>query len=830
MERQNRDGADASGAVSYTSADLWDDINECIGQLCEHGSREAVCRTAYDGAAFDPGISRAIDQVRMNANARAAGVHAMQLCVIYMINNAMDLGRWTRCIEETYRVVSAMGFQQVNHVALIQRDGFDLNNPGLARALADAGAAVYLLSQHTRSGWILVTGYEERKLLSYYAVMAAGGLLPENQGVYTGSYNKLSLSENDFRRIRTHYVVCGLTARLLEPGERQFADEQLFSDFIGAWIGDNIQAESECDDVCKSLMRKIRPLLPDPNFASIMANSSSRVVDANIEKYTELNFEGDWLKTLLARFARRDAPAHGKYSPETILQDWRTQVEKTLESHPEYYCREVADYLRITLLQWLNGLVKALRCAAHTPARCDQKEPIAYAIARAEDCLKPYCNDIAAALLAGLCREAAELADDIYARVRVRDEIISRNRWLLSEDELKYDHQYAGTIMDQIASRSRVSIRPQNLENAHLYFGDGDDVADNWARLVNEQQQDLEDQRLRQQNQENSRVTSTIDILNGVNDSDFTRAVSAHLIDIGTRLTVDGGRIRLEERRVVYMCSRRLHLDDNGRKLPKEGDLCRKVQTDFDNLLEFTIYGLAMNGEDTPDPLAVLGLWGRTERFNDIPPARNADAPQEKAIGKEAEPAVDEESTCFELQGSSLRVRLPRIFAQEEGATANLKWVLSGYTANNTKAAPLERTQHVSGIDIIIPLGTIYGRCRIELTCSALKYRAVHEFVGQKVSRPLLYSKKRPALLNRQKRISVGDDAMTFEHWICKLEDDRVRSIEALVNLNPAGNPPFYYPVGDAGEWHIWLPKGSSGDFNLEAGDEAMVYLMQEKD
>ena len=91
-----------------------------------------------------------------------------------------------------------------------------------------------------------------------------------------------------------------------------------------------------------------------------------------------------------------------------------------------------------------------------------------------------------------------------------------------------------------------------------------------------------------------------------------------------------------------------------------------------------------------------------------------------------------------------------------------------------------------------------------------------------------MYSKKRPRVLNRQKTVSINGDRMSFEHWICRLMDDNVRSIDALATLNAGPGVPLYYPIGESGQWDIWLPGEVSGDFDLAPGDEARVYTMEE--
>lgn len=817
-------GGDAVGAsnVPYDPSDLWREISDCIGLLCEPGSKEAVCRTVYDGAAFDPYLTGAIGQVRTNPNAMAAGVLATHICVVYMINSAMDAVSWARCISQTDEAIRPMGFQKVDHIALVQRDGLKLDHPELAEALDQAGASVCLFSQNTQKGWMLIAGYEELKMLSYYAALAAGGLLPEEKGVYTGSYNKLSLTQEDFRRIRTHYAVCGLTGRLLAPGTRQFTDDQLFSDFIGGWIGGGIGPQSELESIGAALIAKVKPLFPDIRYASIMANENYTAMDDNIDQFIKLNFEGEWFRELLARFDEQNRSATGWNTPEAVKQKWTAHFDSVMETHPEYYSREVADYLRRTLLPWLQIRAKKLDGASIQPVECGRDKPIAYAIARTERCLKPYYNRAASALLMSICRTLAEQVDVIYACVRSRDQMISRNKWLLTEGELRYDRQYARTIMDQIETNLKTSMRAQErLVPTREFFGDGQDVSGNWARLVNELQQDLETKTTR----------SLIDVLRETPSAEFKNAVRNNIPDNGVRLTYASSAILLEGRGVVYVCSNRLIIDAVHQlpTLETEGARCSVVMAGFDNLLQFNVYCLKVRDRTSVGFGELFQLVGNTERFDEKINATDEDLTAEMPTVETVEPSRAEKEGKFEVQGASLRVRLPKAFVQEAGAKAKLRWVLTGYTADNVKAKPMTETQYVSGIEIYIPLGIYYGRCRIELSCDALGYHEVYEFTGQKVSRPLLYGRRQP-LFNRRSTVLVDGVRMKFDRWICALDDDRVRSIKALVTLNPGGGTPLYYPVGDAGEWQIWLPEDAPSVFYLETGDDARVFSMQEKD
>ena len=224
--------ADEGKRVRYSAAELMKDIKDGVGQLCELGSEEAACFTVFDGQ-FRPGLDAAIGGVRANPRAITAGVQATQLYAIYLINSARSEQEWARCIRETADSVRNLAFTQISHIAIVQKDGLRINDPELVEALETVNAAVYLFSQSTRAGWVLASANEERKLLSNYAILAACGMLPDTYGLYTGTFNKLSLMKEDFRRIRVHYAVKALTTRA--RGDQSLNEDALFTAFFGGW-------------------------------------------------------------------------------------------------------------------------------------------------------------------------------------------------------------------------------------------------------------------------------------------------------------------------------------------------------------------------------------------------------------------------------------------------------------------------------------------------------------------------------------------------------------------------------------------------------------------
>lgn len=818
-------GADsASGAsrsVPYAPSELWRDISDGIRQLCEDGSEEAVCSTLFDGQSFQRSLSSVIGQVRSSSRSIVAGVQATRLYVIHLVNSALSAPQWAQGIARADAEVRGMGFAQINHIAIIQKDDLAVDDPELVRVLDDTGAAIYLFSQSTRAGWVLSSGNEERKLLSHYAILAAAGQLPENHAIYTGTYNKLSLMEEDFRRLRIHYAVCALTNRLrgVEP---PMDENALFSVFFGAWIGNkDLDLKSDYEVVGLSLKSKLVPLFPSQYNASIMANTSTRAIDANIDRFLEVNFRGPWFKALLDRFD--EAPVMGQqvYSPASILGEWCAHFDSVMEQHPEYYCRETVDFLRKELMTWLDNRAQRLRASPPAPVQCEEKDPIAYAVIKTERSLRPYYNQAAAALLMGICRLLEARIESILERIHTRDRIISQNHWLLSDGELSDDRRFAETIMSRIENNSRTTIQPEfNMVPSSAYFGEERDVADNWVKLVDRLQRQLVDRN------EQSLVSY---LGNDVSAAEFTEAVTQQVQDLGERLPVNPAQIYPELRKVIYICSDQLHVDNTSRRLPRAGDLCTTVTVRrFDNLIEFSVYGICRSDNAPAQIAELMGIIGNSRRMEEIGGSVAFDPLSDEGAAPEKDEQKEVMHTAFEVRGNQLCITLPMAFFRRDDVRANLKYVLSGYNADSTRANPVTRTQHVEGRMINIPLGTFYGHCRIELSCSALDYHEVHEFDGQKVQRALMYSKKRPRVLNRQKTVSINGDRMSFEHWICRLMDDNVRSIAALATLNAGPGVPLYYPIGESGQWDIWLPGEVSGDFYLAPGDEARVYTMEE--
>lgn len=819
--------ADEGKRVRYSAAELMKDIKDGVGQLCELGSEEAACFTVFDGQ-FRPGLDAAIGGVRANPRAITAGVQATQLYAIYLINSARSEQEWARCVRETADSVRNLAFTQINHIAIVQKDGLRINDPELVEALETVNAAVYLFSQSTRAGWVLASANEERKLLSNYAILAACGMLPDTYGLYTGTFNKLSLMKEDFRRIRVHYAVKALTTRA--RGDQSLNEDALFTAFFGGWPrskdpNSDVNRKSDAAALGRELKRMVEPLFPNRVDASIMANPIFRTTDENIERFIEVNFKGGWMRALLARFNDEPVSTRQMDSPAAILGKWSAYFDQVMEDHPEYYCREVTEYLRRGLIPWLEDRSKRLRAVKSGSASCEEKDPIAYAIVKTERMLEPYYDHVAGALLAGVARLLEGKIEAIQAAIHRRDEIISQNKWLLSEGELREDIQFAEPIINKISSNSRRLISPElSLKPATDYFGDDTFVEENWMKLIDRLQHSLID------DNEQSMVTH---LAKNVEAAQFTATVNEQLQDLRERLQFDTNRIYAQERQVIYMCSDLLHAGDANHPLPKRGPHTRVVEVHrFDNLVEFSVCSLGRSDNEQigvkelltmlPDTNRIVNMGGAVDEEYG---AYDVEETREAVEG----PAPAMMNANLVVQGDNLLITLPKELLKQEVNKPILRYTLSGYSRDGIRVPPKDHQKDISGEMVIVPLEQIYGYSKIELNCKALNYREVIEFESRKSPDAIIYSKKRP-LLGRQKSVNLDDDRQVFEHWVCKLEDRDVRSINAMVTLQSKASVPLYYPVGEAGKWDIWTRDSLSGEFYLADGGEARLYTMQEKD
>ena len=821
------ENTDEGKRVSYKATDLMKDIKDGVSQLCELGSEEAACFTVFDGQ-FRPGLDAAVGSVRANPRAITAGVQATQLYAIYLINSGRSEQEWARCVRETAERARNLAFTQINHIAIVQKDGLRINDPELVEALETVNAAVYLFSQSTRAGWVLASANEERKLLSNYAILAACGQLPDTYGLYTGTFNKLSLMKEDFRRIRVHYAVKALTTRA--RGDQSLSEDTLFASFFGGWprskdAGSDVNRKSDAATLGRELKRMVAPLFPNRLDASIMANSIFRTTDENIERFIEVNFKGGWLRALLARF--NDDPVNTRQmdSPAAILGSWSAYFDQVMEDHPEYYCRDVIEYLRKGLIPWLEDRSKRLRAVKPASVSCEEKDPIAYAIVKTERMLEPYYDQVAGALLAGVARVLEGKIEAVQAAIHRRDEIITQNKWLLSEGELREDIQFAESIINKISSNSRRLISPElSLKPAADYFGDDPFVEENWAKLIDRLQHSLIDEN------EQSMVTH---LAKNVEAAQFTATVNEYLQDLRERLQFDANRIYAQERRVIYMCSDLLHAGDANHPLPKRGPQTRVVEVHrFDNLVEFTVCSLGRSDNEQIGVKELLAMLPETSRIYNMNgavdeeyEAYHAEETRETTDG----PAPVALNATLVVQGDNLHITLPKELLRQEVSKPVLHYKLSGYSRDGVRIPPKNHQKDVSGEMVIIPLEQIYGYSRIELTCKALNYHEVIEFESRRSPDEIVYSKKRP-LLGRQKSVNLDDDRQAFDHWVCKLEDKDVRSVNAMVTLQSKASVPLYYPVGEAGKWDIWTRDSLSGEFYLADGGEARLYTMREKD
>ncbi|MDO4866179.1 MAG: hypothetical protein Q4C10_06440 [Clostridia bacterium] len=814
--------ADEGKRVRYSAAELMKDIKGGVSQLCELGSEEAVCFTVFDGQ-FKPGLDAAIGGVRANPRAITAGVQATQLYAIYLINSARSEQEWARCIRETADSVRNLAFTQISHIAIVQKDGLRINDPELVEALENVNAAVYLFSQSTRAGWVLASANEERKLLSNYAILAACGMLPDTYGVYTGTFNKLSLMREDFRRIRVHYAVKALTTRARE--DQSLNEDTLFTSFFGSWPNGNVNRKSDAATLGRELKRMVEPLFPNRLDASIMANAIFHTTDENIDRFIEVNFKGGWMRALLARFNDEPVSTRQMDNPAAILGNWSAYFDQVMEDHPEYYCRDVIEYLRRGLIPWLEDRSRRLRAVKSSGVSCEEKDPIAYAVVKTERMLEPYYDHAAGALLAGVARLLERKIEVIQEAIHRRDEIIAQNKWLLSEGELREDIQFAESIINRISSNSRRLISPElSLKPAADYFGDDPFVEENWVRLVDRLQQSLID------DNEQSMVTH---LAKNVEAAQFTATVNEQLQDLRERLQYDTNRIYAQERQVIYMCSDLLHAGDANHPLPKQGPRSRVVEVRrFDNLVEFTVCGLGRSDNEQISVKELLDMLPETRRIVNMGGAMDEEyGPYDVEEAQESTegPTPAMLNATLAVQGDNLLITLPKELLRQEVNRPVLHYKLSGYSRDGVRIAPKNHQKDISGEMVIVPLEQIYGYSRIELSCKALNYQEVIEFESRKSPDEIVYSKKRP-LLGRQKNVNLDDDRQAFEHWVCKLEDKNVRSINAMVMLQSKASVPLYYPLGEAGKWDIWTRDSLSGEFYLADGGEARLYTMREKE
>ena len=801
---------------------LEEEISRCIASVCATGSSYAACYATFDGKqSFESSVAVAVNNVRADEHLVVFGINAISIHCIFVVNNTLTAEQWKSCFEQTRNAVTPLA-QNVSYYAVVQKDSITPWDD-MAGILARSNMAVYCFQQQTQNGHIIRSETDEKQLLAYYALLAGAGQLDGSVGIYTGSFNKLSLMADDFRRIRNHYALCGVTSP--EKADEGI-DDKLFGAFFGGWLNGGVSMAAGSKLLCGVMSQKAKSYFPGPEELAILGNKDHAVTTANVERFIEMNFESERFERFMGRMTALEGKIQGKTG---LVQQWSEYFDATMRKNVSFYCEDAVKYIRERLVDWLRRCAKEIErdslAAKVDVSSAGGKDFVADAIMQAEQMMRPYIDRASARVIGAIADCAETKAAQMIGRISRRDQVLEKKKWILDENDMTYFKHYAENIISVIETYCRANNMPQSeMDAAENYYGEGD-IARAWEKLVDE----LSDRIFKQ-------VRDTQDLiaaLAAMDAAEFNRQIPALLQDRGLRIFFGNTQVMPAAGipKTIYIHSAQLNVGVNGKNFPDaEMGNCVRFETEgLDNVLQFRVVRLMLQGNSADSEAAgresLLKALGASQRFI-RQAAKRKDAGDELsrsvyAAGQnEAVPKQDEFSVqCI---GQTLNVRLPG------GMGGTIDYEISGYSREGTKTTP--RTGHPSigtTVNLSIPLQGLYGRCELKLKRGAeIVYQC--KFDGPKTE-AAEYEVVRPKLMNKSRNVQSMEKEFKAEHVVFRLLDKN-DSVEACINPSGSNSPDaIRYPIGSGKEWHVWAGESVASSMRLEACDKAGVRKLEEK-
>ncbi len=819
-------GADAP----YSANELWKETENCVRTLCGvSGSEHAICHSVFDGQRFVSTIGEAVGMVRANPSARHIHIDAMSLYCVFIINSSLSGEQWAECIRQAKMYIGNIGFNQVNYVSLVQKDNMNLTAE-FCETLAGEGMATYVFQQMTSKGWSIISKAEEIKLLTHYAVLAGAGMLQINDGIYVGSYNRLSLMREDFEKIRRHFIVLALRGRLAVNAKD---DSVLFADFIGQWFGQHkVTMDASLEMIQKALHEKVKGFFPERWNYSLLVSDKPEQTERNIEEFIRLNMNGERMDKFLKRFMdtdRQDTDQNvRKNTPEGVVYDWCQNFERVMNRNPGYYCAEVAAYLEKKLIPWLKRKatdLEDIRYEGHYDSA--ESDDIARTIDLAEKAIKPYVNRTAAVLLRAIAARTQEKARWIRERIEKCEEMIKENNWLLSEAEIGDNNHYAEDIIRAIEVYCQNNIHPDALENSRDYYGAPELVKGRWEKQIEFWGDSI---------RKGVANSDLIALLNNTTIAEFSGAVANLLKDDGYRLNppvAKGVGTSSGLPTIVYLYSDQLMLT-NGKALPGANAIGQPVRG-LNNLLQFMMMPLVLlnaaeeagHFEQRKTILSMLGDSQRLVFENGRSGAWETETDEEEALAGRAEANVEVREATAEAVGSNVKVTVPHGL---KATTINCK--LNGYNEDGTIRQPhYSRDVNIAvQLSFNLPLNGLYGRCSVQLTDTITPYEQTLYFDGPMIVKE--FTKGKPGIFQKKARkLELDGESVTFKKVVFSLCGKNAPVIEARINptAEKQKDKEFLYPIGEDRKWEVWVPEMFAESAALEANDEERMYELIEK-
>ena len=810
----------SSDSNPIKAEEMQNEIKERIKETCEKGkgSEYGACFAVYKGGSFADSVKDVLLGCQADHGRSSYRIDANNVNCVFIINNALSANEWADCISKTRTAVES-DTEKCSYYAIYQRDDMD-DSAKMADVLAEANIPVYCFQQRSDSGDIILGETDERQLMAYYAILAGAGMLYSERGIYTGSFDKLTLDVKDFSRIRNHFIVKGIA----DASNREtYNNDVLFNAFLGAWVGKDVVA-NDVIGLRDAMRQKLKDYFPGAEVLAALANSDNTRTNDNIKRFIELNFTSERFERFADSFVQ-----NGKDGEDSkgIVKSWVDHCRRMLNANVEYYCTESVDYINKILAVWLRkAAAEIMNEACDKPNRVSTaggKDFIASAVNAAFEAMNPYVDMVSARILEEISDKLEEMAE--YIRKCLKDTLglFESRKWLLDEHELDNYRHYADTIINSVITFCRSNNLPQSaIKHANDFFG-GSNKEYAWTELIEAQNRRVADHVASAQ----TPIAELIDM----EAAEFNEKIGDKISSFRYRLYLRNAQVKPAggSPKTIYMLSDKLVVDTQGKKLPSiAGGGYEKIEiSDFENLLQFTVTRLAVDsdGDDSTagQRSAVLKALPDSKRYvkkhheNTFAEGATKASVQHDSTRRLA---ANEYAARAEVVGNMLKVYLPF------GMSGAIDYELKGFTASGTRTTTGIRNDIVGGApEYVVKLDGFFGRCEIVMRHKGEKFLET-EFNGPKID-AIFYTRPR-VLFGKSRSVRVNGTSFEAERHVFKLEKN-VPSVEACLNITGEKNG-FLYPIGSGTKWEVWVGESVTGAMSLEACDKEGIRRLEEND
>lgn len=832
---------------------LGSEICNCVKEICDSGMDHGMRVIMYS-----PGVNIKAEINRLQADplVMAAKISANRLYCVFVIDDSMSVTEWGRCITEVKKSLDAQMLANVAFTAIVQKE--NLNMTEMADILTKYPMKVFLYGQQCEAGNIIYG--EDEQLMAQYAVLAGCNMLPDQMSVYACAFNKLNLMESDFDRIRKHYIEEALSTKTTQ------SQDVLFTRLFGEWA-EGVKADTNAEELCDVLKKKIRPLFPSPACLALLANKDVRVAEDNVNKFIRMNYAArkspderqnglhgvpepeielqSCYSAFLERFERTGGTISNK--PESLVRSWLESLHKEKETNPDYYCDGTIDYIRYDLIDWINSKARRIRNEQMKRIRDEILNPPADAgiserafinttVDYVEKRLDPFVRLAAAYFLEAISRALLKECDCLRMQLNEREKIIGKYR--LHNDKLTNYEFYARSIMSSIESHCETHVRPSMVmgSDAALYY-DSDEMQRAWERLIEGQCQKLKDA---------IQITDQINNLNNMNVADFGKAIPTMLRDNGYRL-MKGAQLNFAPTQYTrYVYSDRLTtVGFNGKDFPDWDPVtCSKEAVEgLNNILQFKVVELTtanMPAKDEEETDISYRLRCMAQVIKMVPNSERYKTHQETTATEvekvETSQAVSMQAaragTC-KMAGGKLQVTLP------VHLNSDVTCIINGYNDEGTIKAP--DTQYISlkgSLTFDVPIKDFYGHCRLTVIGSmgtganSTKYEETFGFDAANTPDETYKRKNGGGLFSKRQSVTVRDEDIPLKHVVFMLQGKRPIPLEVCINPD-AQDPVQYkdtvlYPIGQGVKWDVYAPEDIAESMVLKANDPEGIRRISE--